>query len=227
VGAREDYEGRKQAARAEQDKQKWWFNKSDPMARLTGWLVAFTGLLALATIGTIWVLKKTDDTLRAGQRAFVFVKRESNSWAVATQNGADINRQFYLTWENNGNTQTRDLKVALFCPRPNVFDTTDPITANAAPVVQAPRLLGPKQSVWGGVCNYSDSELEYARARSVPIFVAARATYRDIFDEWHVTEYCIKMVRLVGDFKNIGTVPANDLEICAAHNCADDECSNQ
>jgi hypothetical protein len=225
VRTKEEYEARKNAAEAEQDKQRWWFNKSDPMAKLTGWLVAFTGLLVIATVGTIWVLKKTDDTLRAGQRAFVFVKRPISSWTAAKKIGDETVRSFYIEWENNGNSQAQYLKVTLWCPRPSAFDTIDPITADSKyDVAEAPRLLGPKQSVWGGVCNYKASELTRVREQSIPMFIAAKAVYSDIFGEWHVTEFCTQIVSLQGDFESLQTVPTNDLISCPKHNCADDEC---
>lgn len=224
VTAKDEYEARKLMAEAKQDKQKWWFNKSDPMAKLTGWLAAFTGLLVLVTLGSIYVLKKTDDTLRAGQRAFVFVKFQPDHWTVAKKVGSETVRSFFIEWENNGNSQAKDLTVFLWCPRPSALNVVDPITAKSAPTVEAPRLLGPKQSVWGGYCNYRASELEDVRDHSVPMFIAAKAVYLDIFGEKHTTEFCTQIINLAGDLQNIGSVPTNDLVGCPKHNCADEEC---
>src|ERR1700761_338680 len=111
-------------------------------------MTLFTG--ALAVLGFLqWrTLEKTDHTARSGQRAFVFVKQSNDHWTTAWQEGGTIQRSFYIEWENNGNTQTRDMKVMLFCPRPSVFDTADPITSKSVVTVAASRLLGPKQSVW-------------------------------------------------------------------------------
>jgi hypothetical protein len=192
----------------------------------------FTGILALGTVALAivavfqWLtLEKTDHTLRAGQRAFVFVNRPVSSWTAARKVGSETVRSFYVEWENNGNSQAKNLRVALWCPRPSAFDIVDPITANKTPSVEAPRLLGPKQSVWGGVCNYRASELESVRDQSIPMFVAARAVYSDIFGEDHVTEFCAQVTSLAGDFQKIEGVPTNDLSSCPKHNCADDECT--
>jgi hypothetical protein len=62
------------------------------------------------------------------------------------------------------------------------------------------------------------------REQSIPMFIAAKAVYSDIFGEWHVTEFCTQIVSLQGDFESLQTVPTNDLISCPKHNCADDEC---
>jgi hypothetical protein len=224
MGTKENYEANKRAAATKADKKKLWFRQREPIDRFTGWLVAWTALLFAATVISAGILWKTDQTLRAGQRAFVFVKFSDSHWSQGWTVGNDTLREYYIEWENNGNSQTKDLKVSLFCPRPNAFDKEDPITSNKTPAVATPRLLGPKQSVWGGVCYYLASELESIKAQRLPMFVAARATYRDIFDESHITEYCVQITDLDGDFKTVGGRITNYSHGCAAPNCADEEC---
>ncbi len=222
MAAKEDYDRRKAAEKTAQDKkiaEGWKTKLKDP-------ITLFTGVLAILAFAQWYTLEKTDDTLRAGERAFVFVKQEPNSWTVARKVGDEVTRTFGVIWENNGNSQTRDMKITLWCPRPSIFETVDPITAGKPPVFSdVARLLGPKQYVWGGVCNYSATELEDIKAKKLPWFVAARATYYDIFGKWHRTEYCTVIFNIEGDFKNVNAVRTNDMIGCAAHNCADNECS--
>jgi choline-glycine betaine transporter len=75
VGIKEEYEFRKITNEANRDKEQWWFNQTDPVARLTGWLMAFTGLLFLATIASVVALIVTDitlkDTMKASNRAWL------------------------------------------------------------------------------------------------------------------------------------------------------------
>jgi hypothetical protein len=78
MGAKENYEARKadEKAKREADKSKrWWFNQRVPIDRFTGWLVAWTALLFIATIINAGVLWKTDhtlkETLEASNRAWI------------------------------------------------------------------------------------------------------------------------------------------------------------
>jgi hypothetical protein len=64
--AKENYEARKATEKAKHEAKKhrhWWFNQSAPIDRFTGWLVAWTALLFIATVINAGVLWKTDATL--------------------------------------------------------------------------------------------------------------------------------------------------------------------
>src|ERR1700722_17563379 len=70
MGAIEEYKARtaaREARKAEKqkppEKRFWWFNQPVPIDRFTGWLVAWTALLFLATIGNVIILKHTDDKI--------------------------------------------------------------------------------------------------------------------------------------------------------------------
>ena len=66
MGAKENYEARKVTEKASREADKssrWWFNQRVPIDRFTGWLVAWTFLLFIATIGSAAILWKTDNTL--------------------------------------------------------------------------------------------------------------------------------------------------------------------
>jgi hypothetical protein len=82
MGAKEQYEARKAAERARQaendktrEKQPWWFNQPNPIDRFTGWLVAVTALLFVATVINAIILWITDHTLKqtleANNRAWI------------------------------------------------------------------------------------------------------------------------------------------------------------
>jgi hypothetical protein len=210
----------------------------DPLALFTGILALFTGVLAFGTIALAvlayyqWctlensdqTLKETLDATKASQRAFVYVRTLPNSWLGTELAGTTIKRRYTVELENSGNTQTKNLVVSLYCPHPRPEVKEDPITANGNPLVRS-RLLGPKQTVWAGVCEYPTEELEDVRDNKTDMFIAMIARYDDIFNKPHVTEYCVKIVNLNGDFKNAGETPKNNLAACEKHMCADDECA--
>ena len=67
MGAEQDdkpSDGDSNANAGEKNRQPWWFNQPNPIDRFTGWLVAVTFLLTLATIVNAVVLWITDHTLK-------------------------------------------------------------------------------------------------------------------------------------------------------------------
>ena len=67
MGSEEDQEannGATETGSAEQQRKVWWFNERLPIDRFTGWLVAWTFMLFLATIGSGIVLILTEFTLK-------------------------------------------------------------------------------------------------------------------------------------------------------------------
>jgi hypothetical protein len=68
MGIKEDYEARKRAEQAKIEARRsrvWWFKQAAPIDRFTGWLVAWTCMLFIATIGNAIILKHTDDKIGA------------------------------------------------------------------------------------------------------------------------------------------------------------------
>jgi hypothetical protein len=108
LSIRERYEAQKEAReRSNQERGPqpwWWLGQRDPIVRLTKWLVIWTALLFVGTVVSAGILWKTDGTLRAGQRAFVFVKFSDSHWTKGRPSGNDMVRSFYIEWENNGNS---------------------------------------------------------------------------------------------------------------------------
>jgi hypothetical protein len=60
----ESKSGNEQPAKAGKTRQPWWFNQAIPIDRFTGWLVAWTALLFVATIINAVILGITDHTLK-------------------------------------------------------------------------------------------------------------------------------------------------------------------
>jgi hypothetical protein len=215
--------------RAQRDKERsegWKSKLKDPIAIFTG-ILAF-GTVALAVIAVFqWcTLEKTDKTLRAGQRAFVFVNQSPGQWIEPTTIDNEIVQRWHIEWENSGNSQTKDLTLELYCARPSEKPIRDPISAYGKPTVTSERLLGPKQIQWGGVCNYKASELKQVQGGR-HLYIGARATYWDIFDEPHLTEYCTEVFDLTGTVDKLDMRPDNRLRSCETRNCADKECEKK
>ena len=208
------------------------YRKTSKTANRQNEKVALWTIMALFAAGIFaffqWqTLDKTDHTLRAGERAFVFPRLDQSGWQPAVMLNNQIVRGLFFGIENSGNSPTKNMILSLYCPRPNAFDTIDPITAGEKPTFVVTRLLGPKQTQWAGICNYTASELENVRSENISLFVAFHVAYDDIFDESHTTEFCTKITDFrAGDFKSLSYRPDNDFTPCEKHNCADEECKN-
>jgi hypothetical protein len=189
---------------------------------------AFNFILAIATIGLAFVsflqwrtLDKTDETFRAGERAFVFVKQII--WGQAQMKDGMAYRSVAPEWENNGNSQTKGLIVELNCPRPTWLTDDNPMRISDGNFGTTPRLIGPRQTTAEGSCKYSADELKTVQHNGKHLYIAGKATYDDIFDKPHVTEYCVEIVNVIGDVSAADVTPYNDTQICG-RNCADEEC---
>lgn len=125
-------------------------------------------------------------------------------------------------WENSGTSPTRDLVVRLYCPPLGPLTIKNPNAAIDKGTL-LPLLLGPKQSSWGGTCNYSAKQLSMVRDNGYHLYIAAMATYFDIFDAPHKTEACIELSSITGDLENMDATLRTSLSTCG-RNCADKEC---
>jgi hypothetical protein len=96
-----------------------WPNKRDVgssfWAKLLEPLTIFTAALVGVSVLQWRTLDRTDDTFRAGERAFVFVTHNSVGWQRAEMINGEPVRQYPIVWENSGNSPTRDLVVKLYC----------------------------------------------------------------------------------------------------------------
>jgi hypothetical protein len=205
--------------------QKKSGSRRDPIVWATI-VIAFFAFISACIAGLQWcTLEKTNETMRAGERAFVFVKQGPTNWFDTKINGKDVSRSFVVEWENSGNSQTRDMVIQLFCVPLQPFTSSDPIKFSTLTGADT-RLLGPKQTVWGGLCSYTDKTLAEAQAGNGHIYVGAKVSYYDIFDSRHTTEYCTEIFDIEGKVDDINVSPHFRLKNCG-RNCADKECDRK
>jgi hypothetical protein len=101
-------------ARSEDHRKRWWFDQPAPIDRFTGWLVAWTFLLFVATIISALVLWKTDHTLRetleATNRAWVAVVSADLDNAPA----AGLPILGHINFKNTGQSPALKLNYVMF-----------------------------------------------------------------------------------------------------------------
>lgn len=190
----------------------------------------FTGVLALATVALVIVsflqwrtLDKTDETWRAGERAYVFPAHNVAGWQAGYIKNGIVFRGFPVVWENSGNSPTMDLVAELYCPDLQPRPENNPIKLLHKPPVTVKLLLGPKQTIWGGPCDTPASTLKLVRDNGYHLYIAATADYFDIFAVHHHTETCFEIVNITGDVDDIKITPQSQFTNCG-RNCADKEC---
>jgi hypothetical protein len=204
----------------------------DPPTLFTGILALFTGVLALATAALVYVswlqqrtLDKTDETFRAGERAFIFPAQNNVAFQPAKTIDGKVIRAYPIVWENSGNSPTVNLVIETYCLDSLPLAEKNPITVLHNPTAHVQRLLGPKQTTWGGVCNYSAEQFDMVRDNGYHLYIASKADYFDIFDNHHYTEACFEFVNLSKDdkFEDVKVTPQGGINNCG-RNCADKEC---
>ena len=204
-------------------------------------LTIFNGVLAIATIGLAIVsflqwrtLDRTDETFRAGERAFVFLKLPGDGWQPAQTINGEVDRALPVVWENSGNSPTRDLVIKLYCVPPQQNAVENPISTLGKPPLVGSRLLGPKQTTWAGSCSYPAAALDLVKDKRYHLYIASTADYFDIFDTPHRTEACFEVINFTGtyvhmtkaptgSFEDIDMLPQGQFRNCG-RNCADKEC---
>lgn len=188
-------------------------------------MVAFTGLLVVVGALQFCTLEKTDETYRSAQRAFALVKEMKA--IPTTADGKTVTWHIGANWENTGSTPTRDLRLYFQCQLGSVsvepkFDFS--AIQNSADFHR--RLIGPHQSQLGGSCSqlWSGAQIAAIQKEGEVIYVAGYASYKDIYDDAHRTEFC-ESVNFIGD-PMVGDPNIQfTASLCAAHNCADSECN--
>jgi hypothetical protein len=118
----DDYDGRPSAAPREG--RRWWFNQPSPIDRFTGWLVAWTALLCVATCINAIVLWKTDhtltDTLIANNRAWIWPE-------IEIDDDLDLAKEdfkFKMTLVNTGPAPATNVKESIEL-KPFMFSSPD------------------------------------------------------------------------------------------------------
>ena len=136
------------APQQEHENGFWEKTSDDPVAYFTLWLVGFTGVLAVSTIG-LWIVtwrasvaqardmkasiaaseKAADiarDAMIAGERAFVFATGHTPFWELDPATNL-YHWRFRPTWQNSGDTPTTRMTMHSECvvrttPLPAGFD---------------------------------------------------------------------------------------------------------
>ena len=203
-----------------------------PLAKFSDLLMLlFTGVLAIATVALVFVswlqqrtLDKTDQTWRDGERAYVFPAPNVAVWQPATMANGIVTRAYPIVWENSGNSPTVNLIIKLYCLKPLPLSEANPIRLLDNPTA-VQRLLGPKQTIWGGTCPYSAEQLDMVRDSGYHLYIASTADYFDIFDKHHYTETCFELVNFSKEdkFEDPKVTPRGDIYNCG-RNCSDKEC---
>jgi hypothetical protein len=170
-------------------------------------------------------IKISKQALTAGQRAFLY----SAGWRWQLQSdGKTKFYRFIVSWENTGNTPTRNARISLDCPG-SPTHVADPQTlARPEMGMVATRTFGPKQAFdTGGICDWEISYVTKLAKGDFRIYLLARATYDDLFGDKHVTEFCRELIGLEGPLGvDIGHGATFFDSPCETHNCADQECGN-
>jgi hypothetical protein len=192
----------------------------------------FTGVLALATLALVYVSvlqwrasEKTDETFRAGERAFVFPAQNNVAFQLAREIAGKVIRLYPIVWENSGNSPTVNLVIKTYCLDSLPLPEENPIAVLHKPSADLQRLLGPKQTAWGGARIYSAEQLDNVRGSGYHLYIASTADYFDIFDKHHYTEACFELTDFSKDdkFEDAKVIPRADINNCG-RNCADEEC---
>jgi hypothetical protein len=164
------------------------------------------------------------DSMTKVQRAFIFTGTVD---ILPVIRDYQLKWGFSLRWENAGTTPTRNLHIYLRCP--NRFEPiADPFhVATMNEWSSADRVIGPKQTISGPMCEFPADSVAKMEAGQIHIYLAARAEYHDIFSNtpMRITEYCAELIRINGDVNNptisLGATPI----MChSGHNCADEDC---
>jgi hypothetical protein len=213
------------------EKGTWRTKLKDPLS-------LFTALLVLATVALVWVaalqwetLEKTDKTVRSGQRGFAYVK--SVWWRPYIRNDKLV-WWGLLEWENSGNTPIQPVFIELNCPSVEGGGELvgDPYAILRLPSVAARTShisvqIGPKQTKFGGQCEFSVEDFQRIQNKLKTQYVIGQARYVDIYGESHTTRFCERIYLIKGNL----SIAETSMEVasipCVRHNCSDEECARE
>ena len=126
------YEARRKKQPEPRKRQPWWFKQPLAIDRLTGWLVVYTLILAIATIISAYILARTDSTLRETliitQRPWLSLNWEAvSSLSYDEKSGQKIT--FNIIATNSGHVPAQSVYVsASFAEEPDYPDYSDQFT---------------------------------------------------------------------------------------------------
>jgi hypothetical protein len=198
--------------------------RADPTEKYAFWLMAFTGVLALATVSLgvyaakqardikqyvsatrsiADAAKKSSDIAEASlvklQRASVFVADFNWNWHPDTTREGKFWYHFRPILQNSGNTQTKEMITKV------VFDLRDnplPQDFRFPPnIKEAPAIVPPRGSVFGATGTLTDDELINVQDGTKFFYIYGIFTYNDIFDGTpiHTTTFCRQVTNILGN----------------------------
>ena len=200
------------------DPEKW---SSD------GITAAATASIAIFTIVLVIVTNRqarlTKDALIHTQRAFVFVRNGQIAVGKDFQTDKVKNFTVSVTWENSGDTPTKNLRMKINRrvnpdPLPDDFDFPDYYIGDIH------TLMGPKSTINSVPLEISTEEMRAVREGEAHLYVWGWAEYDDVFPgtKRHRTEFCQKWW-VGGDLINASKFSAG-FTWYHQHNGADTEC---
>jgi hypothetical protein len=223
MGAKEQYEANKRAYETKEDKKKWWFKQREPIDRFTGWLVVWTALLFIATVGSVVVLHSTDEKIKesyaAVQRPFITAKE-----VIIDPSMMPGYWMFGVRFENSGSTPTSEMEFMTISDRASPGDPEDIFRSPTPLNSKFSGLLGPKAQdipvgTQSGIPVNSAREMAISRAN---YYIRGVVHYRDLFKDSieHVTKFCFAVIPYLE-----GNELKSGIQRCLYWNCADDECT--
>ena len=154
-------------------------------------IAAFTIVLALVTNRQARLTKKAFITTA---QAFIFLEDFDPRFATQRSVGRlTALRDFVVKprWKNSGETPTKDLLIdvnweIIHGDIPDGFNY--PYTANPLRT-----LIGPKANEWSDPIRVPDEKINAALNDQGRFYIWGRATYRDIFEQKHCTQFCYRV----------------------------------
>jgi hypothetical protein len=169
------------------------FIPEDATAFFTLWIAAFTGVLAISTI-LLW--RSTRDAAIAGRIAAEHIPTVERAWLFAGPDGKRvINRealmQFPLLITNYGKTPGFLRTIWAECGNPDVFNPTPKYAGGA---IQLDVILGAGEP-------HTHTKLFSATTEQ---FFYGYIRYADIFGNFQVSRFCVRLARDKGEFQLAG-----------------------
>lgn len=180
------------------------------VARWTFALAVVTALTVIVLFFSLRISQSTDKTLRAGQRAFVYISGLSDE---STGNGNWI---FVPKSINNGTTQTVDMEYNLACE----YGLSNSVSKSVQD------FLGPKQENGLGACIWSIDRLTEAWANGWFLKLKLYVFYKDVFKVSHLTRVC-RNIKISNDPRNQRQLVYIASRCPELPDCADNECFSE
>ena len=213
------------------DDQKQNYQNSYRLQRKS-FIVGMITLVVLIGYTTInyWLYQETVNTNQANQRARIFVtsmgmQKKSGSPPPEFPKSVVEDAAVIVNFENSGETpatnvlQMTSACIAKYDRIPANFSYRDLNQLQHLPALIPPR--SPFNTYIPVSVDYIDDAIKYKRR----LFVWGTITYRDIFKQSHITDFCAVYEGAVkpADSNSI----TYNFEQCPTHNCADEECPKE